>query len=48
MEKLIIKSEREDITLRKELYWVYSNILNEFGEWDKKKIKKRMEEIRFK
>jgi len=38
---------KEEIKLRKELWWVYQNILENFGNWDKKKIKKRCNELRY-
>ncbi len=38
---------KEERKLRKELFWVYQNILKDFGEWDKEKIKKRCYELRY-
>lgn len=47
MEKLIIKSLEEEIKLKRELWWVYANILENFAGFDKEIIKKRMDELRF-
>jgi len=38
---------KEEIELRKELYWVYQNILEEYGDWDKEAMEKRLNELRF-
>lgn len=38
---------KEEIKLRKELYWVYQNILEGFGDWDKEEIKRRLYELRY-
>ena len=37
----------EQFKLRIELYWVYANILDPVGEWDKEIIKERLNTLRF-
>lgn len=37
----------EEIRLKKELYWVYTNIIEEFGCWDIEQIKRRLDELRW-
>lgn len=36
-----------ELKLRRELWWVYANILYGFGKFDKKEIEKRMDEVRY-
>ena len=40
--------DTKEIKLRKELYWVYLNILEGFGRWDIQRIKERLSELRWK
>ena len=41
------KTNAKELELRKELWWVYQNILSNYGKWDKELIKRRMEEVRY-
>jgi len=36
-----------EIKLRKELWWVYQNILEEYATFDKEQIRIRLDELRF-
>lgn len=36
-----------ELELRRELWWVYLNILKGYGKWDKELIEKRLDELRF-
>lgn len=38
---------KTELKLRRELWWIYANILYNYGKFDKELTEKRMKEIRF-